>query len=789
MENPSTDNGFVHLHVHSEFSFLDGASRLEALVRCARDLGQPALALTDHNHLGGAPEFAKLCVKYGLRPIFGAELSLDTGHVTVLARNREGFSSLCRLLTKAHLGSERAHPVLPEQELLENGKGLIVLSGCERSPAADTIRRRRIHETHLWLQRFHEAFGDAFYVEIQRTLEPQQEGLNRTLVQLAKDLNLPLVATNNVHYARPESAFAQDILTCIRHLITVEEPHAERKINGELYLKSAAQMHERFTDLPSALQNTLRIAERCELDEIAETRFLPRFQCIGGDAARALREITLAGARNRYGIMSPALNARLDYELRIIGELGFSEYFLVVHDLVQFARRNRIRHAGRGSAADSVVAYCLDITKVDAFSRNLRFERFINPERANNLPDIDIDFDSRRRDDVTAYVTSTYGRDHVATVCTFSRFRARSAIRDVAKALGFEEEDIDRLAKTTHWATSARGIRRAIENRPELRALNVPQRKFRLLFDLCEALDDLPRHVSTHLGGVVVTGDPIWEIAPLQMAAKGVQVIQYDKDGVEDLHLLKLDLLCLRMLGAVEDSVQFIASRDESFDLDRLPLDDETTFERIRSGQTAGAFQIESPAQMSLHPRLETETYEDVVASVALIRPGPVKGEMVEPFVQRRRGRQAIAPIHPVIDRILGHTYGVVLYQEQVISIAIELAGFSPGQADTLRRTISHHRAAERMQEIGQTFVEQAVTNGVNRELAERVFSWLQGYAGYGFCEAHAAAFGDTSYRTAYLLDHYPAEFYAAILNNQPMGFYPAATIVNSGSRCATELR
>lgn len=780
MPNRFTKHPFVHLHVHSGFSFLDGASHVEALVRRAAELGFAALALTDHNNLCGAPEFLKQCRAADIKPIFGAELTLDTGQVVALARNRLGYSSLCKLLTHSHLDNERGKPVLPQSMLLENGEGLIILSGYDHSPLVRWMLNRRYDKAREWVQIFQQRFGADFLIEIVRSLEPLQEPLNRRLIALAHELDIPLIASGNVHYAMPEQSQLHDVLTCIRHLLPLDEPHEDRKVNGELYLKSAAEMNQIFADLPAAIQNTGEIAGRCDDYSIFETRFLPRF--IGGNGAsspRQLRSLTYTGAAKRYGDLTMALRARLDYELSVICELGFADYFLVVHDLVQFARQRSIRHAGRGSAADSAVAYCLDITKVDAFTRNLRFERFINPERAHNLPDIDIDFDSRYRDEVTAYVTTTYGSDRVATVCTYSRFRARSAIRDVAKTLGFAVEDIDRIAKSTHWATAARKLRAAIDQRPELRALNISPQKFGLLLDLCAAIDNLPRHLSTHLGGVVMTGDPLWEISPLQMAAKGVQVLQYDKDGVEDLRLLKLDLLCLRMLGAVEDSVQVISAHDQNFDLDRIPTDDPDVFALIQTGDTAGAFQIESPAQMSLHPRLKTATYEDVVASVALIRPGPVQGEMVEPFIRRRNAQEIPPPIHPVVDKILGHTYGVVLYQEQVISIAVELAGFTPGQADTLRRTISHHRAHERMQEIGEAFIAQAVRNGVEQALAEKAFTWLQGYAGYGFCEAHAAAFGDTSYRTAYLLAHHPAEFYAALLNNQPMGFYPPATLVN----------
>jgi error-prone DNA polymerase len=771
---------FVHLHVHSEFSFLQGASHVETLVRAAVKDGQTALAITDTNNLCCAPQFLDLAKRTGIKPIFGSVITLETGNIVALVKSRDGYASLCRLLTFAHLDQERGKPMLTEEKLFEYAADLIVLSGSLSSPLQRLLLQGKEDEANKWIWRFSDRFYPDFYIELQRTREYGQERLLKKLVSLATINHIPIVATNDVHYQSSALAQAQDLLTCLRHKITVDQPHVDRKINSELSLLPQRNMTKKFRDLPEAIENTLRIAEQCEAYAIHGKRFTPKLtKGVRKESSRILRDLTIAGAKWRYGEIVPDLQNRIDYELSVINELNFSDYFLIVNDLVEFARQKGIQHAGRGSAADSVVAYCLDITKVDSYKRNLRFERFISPERKESLPDIDIDFDARYRDDVTDYVTNLYGKDHVATISTFARYRGRSAIRDVAKTLGFSVEDIDRIAKSTHWATSAKGLRRAIEKRPELRALKISEKKFGLLFDLCRDIDNLPRHLSTHSCGVVITGDPIWMIAPLQMAAKGVHVIQYDKDGVEDLRLFKLDLLCLRMLGAVKDSVAMVKTKDASFEYDKIDCDDPETFEMIQSGNTAGAFQIESPAQMSLHPRLKTRTYEDVVASVALIRPGPIKGEMVEPFILHRNGMGTTRPIHPIVDEILSHTYGVVLYQEQVISIAIQLAGFSPGQADLLRRAISHDRSPDRMREIGEEFVAQAISNGVEAEVATTVFSWLEGYAGYGFCEAHAAAFGDTAIRTAHLLRHYPAEFYAALLNNQPMGFYSAATIVN----------
>lgn len=788
MPSRSAKQPFVHLHVNSEYSFLKGASHVEELVRTAVEHKQTALALTDCNSLSGAPELLMLCRKQGIKPVFGAELTLDQGNIVALAKNRQGYTSLCKLITHAHLSNERNQPSLSEAFLFEEAQDVIVLSGGESSPLVRFFRTGDSPRAVAWAGRFRQRFGRDFYLEIQRSAEPGIRAFNKFLIETARQTKIPLVATNGVLYSTPSRAHIQDVLTCIHHLITVDMPHADRQISNQHHLRSTEEMQALFTDLPDALENTRYITERCESYELGGEAFVPRLPGTPFEKACKLRELVFSGARRHYPEMPDGLVTRIQYELGIICSLNFMDYFLIAYDLIQFARRSNYRYAGRGSAADSIVAFCLDITKVDAYKRNLRFERFINPSRANNLPDIDIDFDARYRDKVTEYVTRSYGKDHVATVCTFSRFRGRSALRDIAKVLDFPEADIDIIAKSTHWATSASKLRRAIQKRPELRSLSIPEERFGLLLDLCEDIANLPRHLSTHLGGVVITGDPIYHVSPLQMAAKGIQVIQYDKEGVEDLNLFKLDLLCLRMLSAVEDSVVEIAKTKTDFDYDKIDVDDPQIYELIQNGGTVGAFQIESPAQISLHPRLKTRTYEDVVASVALIRPGPIKGEMVEPFIRRRNSQEKVSFIHPAVEKILGHTYGVVLYQEQVVAIAVELAGFSPAQADTLRRTISHNRSLERMQEIGKTFVEQAVGNGVSVDIANEVFSWLEGYAGYGFCEAHAAAFGDTSVRTAHLLNYYPAEFFAALLNHQPMGFYPPATLVNEAKLRGTRI-
>lgn len=772
---------FVHLHVHTPFSFLDGASRIETLVQRAAELDMPAVAMTDHNNLSGAVQFQRACRQAGIKPLLGAEVTLQGGHhLTLLAKSRAGYAHLCQLLTEAHLGNERGQPRVSQQSLRQYAGGLIALSGCWHSEIFSRAYQRRYQQAERLLAQYRDIFGrDNFYLELQETFYPRQHATNRALAEMAAKLKVPIVATGNVHYLDKSQFKRQEVLTCVRTLTTVDQPHPERKINAEFDFKSPPQMQKLFAWIPEALPNTRQIAEHCQRYELTGDEYLPRFAPNGCPPEQVLRQLTYEGARERYQKLKANLKRRLEYELGIIEQLGFADYFLVVWDVAREARRRGIRYAGRGSAADSAVAYCLYITDVDAVARNLSFERFINPERGNNLPDIDIDFDARYRDDLTEYVTQKYGEDQVATVCTFQTYQARGAIRDLGKALGFPASELDRLAKLLPYL-SAEGIEEAIEHLPELRDSHLPVYRYRQLFELCAQVAGLPRHLGTHLGGVVISGQPLSTISPLQRAAKGCRIIQFDKVDVEDLRLMKLDLLCLRMLSAVQDTV---TSTPRRIDFARIPLNDKPTYKLLNTGETAGAFQLESPAQRNLQIRLQADNLEDIVASVALIRPGPIKGNMVEPFLARRHGEEPVNYADPRLEEILKDTYGVVLFQEQVIEIAVKIAGFSPGEADQLRRALTHHREQKEMQTIGQSFVRKATQRGCSQQVAKTLFSYLEGYASYGFCEAHAAAFGDTGYKTAYLLTHYPAHFYAALLSNQPMGYFPAHTLINEAKR------
>lgn len=775
---------FVHLHLHTPFSFLDGASRIDKILERAALLEFPALAITDHSSLSGVVRFMLAAKRTGVKPIIGAEITLESGgHLILLATTRKGYTNLSKILTHAHLGSPRKDPRVGIDYLRDNHSELIALSGCEKGEIPQFILNRRFEEARRAGSRWVEVFGrENFFLELQSTYLPHQPWLNRTLAELGSTLGIGLVATNNVHYATKGEFQIQDVLTCIRTLTTLDEPHPDREINGELYLKSPVEMHELFREFPGAISNTLKIAERCEKFELGAPG-PPNFQPLDRDPFQYLRKLVYEGARSKYGSITQPVAKRLEYELSIIEKLGFTSYFLLVWDLVRYIRSQSFRYAGRGSAADSAVAYCLGITKVDPIARNLSFERFINPERANNLPDIDIDLDARYRDRVLEYLTKKYGEERVATVCTFHKYLTRGALRDVGKVLGFPENELDRIAKLIPWSGTDK-LEDAISKYPELRNLRVSRKRFSRLFELCRALIDHPRHIGTHLGGVVITREPITTISPLQRSAKGINIIQFDKEDVETLRIPKLDLLNLRMLSAVEDAVESInLSSREELDFDRIPLDDSQTYRLLHSGETAGAFQLESHAQRSLQRRLEAENIDDIVSSVALIRPGPVQANLVEPFLLRRRGKEKIVHPHPNLERILGKTYGVVLFQEQVIEIAVEIGGFSPSEADSIRRAMTHHRSRAAMESMAQRFIENAVKRGLKREVVELIFSYIRAYAGYGFCEAHAAAFGDTAYKTAYLLRHYPAHFYAALLNNQPMGFCPPHTLALEARR------
>lgn len=764
---------FVHLHTHTPFSFLDGGSHIEDMVNKAAKLEMSAMAVTDHNNVCAAVKFFNSAIKAGIKPVQGTEITLENGtHLTLLARNSRGYTSICTLLSHAHLSNPRTKTNVYFNDL-NKLEDVIVLSGCRKGEISSLILAGKQHRAYLRAKDYLSLLGrNNFYIELQANLLPGDNRLNYYLLQIAEDLGIEPVVTNNVHYAEHDDFIIHDLLTCIRTLSKVEDINPLRPLNGENYIKSSAQMTDLFSFCPRALENTVRISQECQPVFNEHQIHFPQFSLPPGTKANSfLHHLTFEGAEQRYGKINRAIGERLEYELNIINQMGFADYFLLVWDLVRFSRSKGIRYAGRGSAADSLVAYCLFITEVDSLERNLLFERFMSPERSQ-LPDIDIDFESRHREKVIEYVYQKYGADKVARVAAYNSFKARSALRDTGKALNFDEKEINSIAKKLPH-TYADNIRIALETLPELKDSPLKQERFDILLDICEKIAGFPRFLGTHSGGLIISDCPLTFLTPLQRSALGPVITQFDKDDVEDLGLVKLDLLSLRTMSVVSDASSYIIENDNNFNYEAIPLNDRSTYEMISRGETIGVFQLESPAQRSLQCQLEANQMEDIIASMALIRPGPIKGNMVQPYIARRHLEEEVTYLHPRLEPILKKTYGVVLFQEQVIEIATSIAGFTPGEADQLRRVMTHARSQSAMDEIGKKFINRAVQNNITRETAAEIFSCIAGYASYGFCEAHAAAFAATSFKTAYLLQHYPAEYYTAILNNQPMGFYP----------------
>lgn len=807
---------FPLLHVHSHYSFLSGVDGPEDMAQAGADAGYAIMALTDHMSLSGGVRFVRTAQEKGIRPLVGCEVpwrpdpvsdaagfgnagsvdavgavgTVDGGRgrgdrVLLVAENPGGYRSLSRLLTRAR-STDRMKPYVTWSELAQAGaeSGILALLGTRRSPLAQALlsgETRGFDEACGLAHAMLDLFGaDHVALVMERLCLPGEKRLEAGLDAVAKRLHIPVVAAPPVHHRRREDLWLHDLVTCLREGITVEDPSLARPLNAEGYLASPAAMMRRYADRPDAVSALRRIAERLEMPfQVPSPKpRMPRVVLPAGvTAAQALKAAITEGSFRRYGPVLPAgLEARLESEFQVICDLGYADYFLLVVDVVAYARRAGIRVAGRGSAADSAIAYVLEITEVDAFARGLLFERFMSRERGEK-PDIDLDFDARYRDEMAAYVSSRYGADHVASVGTFSTFRIRSAVRELGKTLGFAPAELDRLAKAVP-DVPADAIVPSWDRYPELHGHDGDQRRFELLWRAAAALAGTPRFPSTHLGGLVISAEPVIDVAPLFRSAKGSLTMALDKDDVEDMGLMKLDLLSLRTLSAL-DRVERLAPGAES----RIRPGDTDTYARIRRGETIGMFQLESPAQRSLQARLGAEGMEDIVHSLALIRPGPIQGNMVDPFVERRRGRAPITFLHPLLEPILAKTYGVVLFQEQVIEIAVRVAGFTPGEADRLRRVMTHGRSLAEMEAIGDLFVTRARTQGIAAEASRAIFEQLAGYASYGFSEAHAAAFAQTAYKTAYLAQHEPAALLAALLSEQPMGYYPPWILATEARR------
>jgi DNA polymerase-3 subunit alpha len=785
----ASSNSFVHLHTHSEFSLLDGASRVDDLCTKAAGFGMPAIALTDHGAMFGALDFYQAARRHGIKPILGVEAYVaprsrfdrNPGedeekyrHLTLLARNEEGYRNLLRLVTDAHLEGFYHRPRIDKELLAEQSTGLIGLSGCLASETARLLLAGQEAKAREVAGQYADIFGrDGFYIEIQHHGLREQSEVNPMLVRLSHDLDVPLVATNDLHYTNKEDARPHDVLLCIQQQKVQTDDNRLKFDTDEFFLKSAEDMRAVFAQLPEACDATLSVAEMCELELAFGHMHLPRFVPPEGKSLdHYLRELVSEGAARRYGVVSDEIRDRLESELSVITRMGFAGYFLIVWDLIRFAREHGIRVGpGRGSAAGSVVSYCLQITDLDPLRYGLIFERFLNPER-KQMPDIDMDFDERRRDEVIRYVAGRYGADHVAQIITFQTIKGKQGIRDAARVLGFPAMFGDRLAKMFPPAVLGREfpIDQALEMSPELREAYGKEPEAREVIDTARALEGLRREDSVHAAGVVIGDAPLVNYLPLKLAKDSRDdsrriVTQFDMHGVEKLGLLKMDFLGLRNLSVIEDTVALLRDKGIGLDIDHIPLDDASTYAMLQKGDTNGVFQLESSGMRQLIHLLVPDRFEDLMALVALYRPGLLSmGQHVE-YAERKHGRKPVTYPHASLEDILADTYGIIVYQEQVMQIAVRMAGYSMGQADLLRKAMGK-KIREELIPHRNTFVKGAVERGYSERLAQEIFDLIVPFADYGFNASHACAYAYVAYQTAYLKAHHPVEYMSALLTS-----------------------
>src|SRR5918999_1241174 len=783
---------FVHLHCRSYFSLKDGAYSPEDLALGAAERGMPAVALTDRDGLYGAVRFTDACHRVGVQPILGARLTLGDGEpagvrpsvdprVLLLARDAVGYGNLCRLITEAHMSGERGEPSLSPRAVMARAEGLVCLLGPESPPGAMALGGRPGAAREL-LRPWREAFGRWCFVEVRHLMEPGSTAEIRTLLRLAEDAGLPGVATNPVRHLTPEDAFLADALECMRQIVPVDDHHLSRR-NTEGYLKSANEMRALFADRPDLCDATVRIAEACTFDLGLGRVHFPDFPTPRGRSATSvLAERYHAGVTWPGLRRSPEVIDRVALELGQIHRMGYAAYFLTVADIVAEVKRMGIRCGARGSAAGSLVCYLTGISEVDPVHHGLLFERFINPLR-DELPDIDVDVESARREEVYEMILRRHGWDRCACVTMVDTYRARAAVREVGKALGYPEDEIDRVAKAFPHIGAHR-IREAMESLPELRGSNLGAGQLETLFRVAERLNGFPRHLALHPSGIVLSGDDLPDRVPVERSFLGHRMVQADKDDVERLGLLKLDVLGVRLLSSMRHSLDEIKrTTGEKVDLDRIPHDDEDTFELIRASNTIGCFQIESPGQRELLQKLQPERFEDLIVDISLFRPGPVKSDMITPFINRRFGWERPRYAHPALRPALQETYGVIVYHEQIMRV-LEVAGYDLAQADRIRRHLDN--GAE-IGELENAFLEHAVACGLGSDDADTVWRELASFASFGFCKAHAAAFAVPTYQSSWLKAHYPAHFLAGVLTHEP-GMYPRRLILEDAREHAIPL-
>jgi len=770
---------YVSLHLHTEYSLLDGAIRIKDLVERAKEFKLPALAMTDHGNLFGVVDFYRQCTHAGIKPIIGCEIYVaprsrfekggaegdeySSFHLILLARDDAGYRNLLALVSKAYLEGFYYKPRIDMELLEQYSGGLIGLSACLKGEVPYYLQKGMIDKARERALAYKHVLGpENFYFEIQANGLPEQEAVNRQLIDLGRELHIGVVATNDCHYLKKEDAKAHEVLLCIQTGKTLKDSTRMKFSTNEFYLKSPREMAETFRDVPEAIRNSVIIAERCNV-ELKHKNLLPQFAAADGeDTGAFLAHLAHEGLERKIGKNAPQnYQERLTNELNMIRKMGFTSYFLIVWDFIRHAKSQGIPVGpGRGSAAGSLVSYCLDITEIDPLKYNLLFERFLNPERVS-MPDIDVDFCQDRRQEVINYVAGKYGADHVAQIITFGTMKAKAAIRDVGRAMDIPYAEVDRIAKLIPNDPKIT-IDDAVKMEPQLKDLYEKDEGVKELLDIAKRLEGLNRHASTHAAGVVISPEPLTNFAPLYRNPSDESIVtQFEMKALEKVGLLKFDFLGLKTLTVIEKTLEYVRQAGGELTLDTIPLDDRLTYDLLSSGQTAGVFQLESEGMRDILIRMQPNRFEDLIALVALYRPGPM--QWIDDFIKRKKGETKVTYLMPQLKEILDETYGIILYQEQVMLIANKIANFSMGQADILRKAMGK-KNAEEMEKQKEVFIKGAVENSITEKKAKRLFEMMEPFAQYGFNKSHSAAYAFIAYQTAYLKAHHPVAFMAATL-------------------------
>ncbi len=775
-------DNFVHLHVHSEYSLLDGACKIHDLVDKAVQLKMPALALTDHGNLFGAIEFYETAKSKGIKPILGYEAYVAPGsrldkeskngketlnHITLLVENNEGYRNLLKLSTSAYLEGFYYKPRIDKALLKTHSKGLVCMSGCMTSEINRYLMNNRFDDAVAVAKEYKDIFGsDHFYLEIQNNNLEQQARLVSEACEIGKKLNIPLVATNDIHYMNADDALAHDALLCIntgKHLADVQRL---RFGTSEFYFKNFQEMYAIFKHIPESLENTSKIADRCNLEMTFGKLHLPKFTPPQGFTNGAyLRKLCEEGAIQKYGSITQNIRNRLDHELKVIENTGFVDYFLIVWDFIHFAIQHHIPATGRGSGAGSLVAFVLNITNIDPIENDLLFERFLNAERIS-MPDLDIDFCAEGREKVIQYVREKYGgNSNVAQIITFGTMKAKAVIRDVGRVMNIPLSEVDKVAKLIPYTLNIT-LKEALEQEPSLKALYESEKHIHELFDISKKLEGLCRHASVHAAGIVISDEPLTEYVPLAKSGDVVTTQFYDEILVDKIGLLKADFLGVRKLTVIDKALKLIReTTGKDIDLAKIPMDDRATYDLLSRGDVKGIFQVEtSRGFRELLKKLKPDKFADILPLVALYRPGPLQSGMVDSFINRKHGKEEVTYLHPLLEPILKETHGVILYQEQVMRIANRLAGFSLNQADNLRKAMGKKKP-EIMAKFKDQFVNGAIANGIPKETAQSIFELMEYFAGYGFNKSHSAAYAVITYQTAYLKANYTVQYMVAQLS------------------------